>query len=62
MEAHSDSPLYRIRHSMAHVMAQAVRKLFPEGLFHLEEEQLADPGGLYLSNVSDIASIYINDR
>ena len=29
MEAHEDSPLYSIRHSMAHVMAQAVRKLFP---------------------------------
>ena len=32
MDAHEDSPLYRIRHSMAHVMAQAVRKLFPDAV------------------------------
>lgn len=30
MENHDDSPLYRIRHSMAHVLAQAVKELYPE--------------------------------
>ena len=33
MERYEDSDLYRIRHSMAHVMAQAVLELFPGGKF-----------------------------
>jgi len=31
MERYEDSDLYRIRHSAAHVMAQAVLEMFPEG-------------------------------
>jgi threonyl-tRNA synthetase len=30
MERYEDSKLYRIRHSMAHIMAQAVKEVFPE--------------------------------
>ena len=30
MERYEDSQLYRIRHSAAHVMAQAVREIFPD--------------------------------
>ena len=32
-EKYEDSHLYRIRHSAAHVMAQAVLELFPDGKF-----------------------------
>ena len=32
-ESYEDSQLYRIRHSAAHVMAQAVLELFPEGKY-----------------------------
>ena len=31
MDDYKDSQLYRIRHSAAHVMAQAVLEMFPEG-------------------------------
>ena len=31
MQRYEDSHLYRVRHSMAHVMAQAVLQVFPEG-------------------------------
>lgn len=31
MERYEDSKLYRIRHSVAHIMAQAVLEIFPEG-------------------------------
>lgn len=33
LERYQDSNLYRIRHSVAHVMAQAVLEMFPEGKF-----------------------------
>jgi len=32
-ERYEDSDLYRIRHSAAHVMAQAVVEMFPEAKF-----------------------------
>ena len=32
-ERYQDSNLYRIRHSAAHIMAQAVLEMFPEGKF-----------------------------
>lgn len=32
-ERYEDSELYRIRHSSAHVMAQAVLEMFPEGKY-----------------------------
>src|SRR5512140_2538888 len=31
MERYQDSPLYKIRHSAAHIMAQAVLEMFPDG-------------------------------
>ncbi len=33
IEKYEDSKLYRIRHSVAHVMAQAVLELFPDAKF-----------------------------
>jgi threonyl-tRNA synthetase len=33
VERYEDSDLYRIRHSAAHVMAQAVLEMFPEGKY-----------------------------
>jgi threonyl-tRNA synthetase len=30
-EKHEESQLYKIRHSLAHIMAQAVLEMFPNG-------------------------------
>ena len=33
-ERYEDTQLYKIRHSTAHVMAQAVMEMFPDGKVH----------------------------